>query len=147
MALEVLSDLESQGYEVPYSSLWCRCPCTKEKEFTRLTPNAMDSLNPREPEALMRQMEKNRPGRTTLSTLREQVAYEGLWPTPTTINRNSRNAIIGARTTEPLLEQVAEERKDITKGALNRGDTRILEVLATPTARDQRTAGEKGGTP
>lgn len=59
--------------------------CTGEKESRLwLTPNAMDSLDARNPEALARQHEKNRPGRTTLSTLREQVVYGKLWPTPTT---------------------------------------------------------------
>lgn len=40
-----------------------------------LTPNVMDSLPPRNPEAMQRQHENNRPGRTTPSTLREQIAY------------------------------------------------------------------------
>jgi len=40
-----------------------------------LTPNVMDYLDPRSEEALLRQRENNRPGRTTHSTLREQVAY------------------------------------------------------------------------
>ena len=50
-----------------------------------LTPNVMDALEAREMEALKKQYKKNRPGRTTLSTLREQIAYEGknpLLPTP-----------------------------------------------------------------
>jgi len=50
-----------------------------------LTPNAMDSLEPRTPEALQKQYEKNRKGRTTHSTLREQVCYpppQKMWPTP-----------------------------------------------------------------
>jgi hypothetical protein len=49
---------------------------TKEKEFGYwLTPNCMDSLPPRLPEALKKQHENNRQGRSTHSTLREQVAY------------------------------------------------------------------------
>lgn len=51
-----------------------------------LTPNAMDSLEPRSEAALLRQHENNRPGRTTHSTLREQIAYpppNKIWPTPT----------------------------------------------------------------
>ena len=41
-----------------------------------LTPNSMDSLPPRSQEALQRQYENNRKGRTTVSTLREQVFPE-----------------------------------------------------------------------
>ena len=55
------------------------------------TPNTMDSLDARSTQALTRQHEKNRPGRTTLSTLREQVVYGKLWPTPT-INGNHNHA-------------------------------------------------------
>ena len=51
-----------------------------------LTPNAMDSLPIRSPEALEKQYLKNRTGRTTHSTLREQVVYpppNKMFPTPT----------------------------------------------------------------
>lgn len=50
-----------------------------------LTPNVMDSIEPRNPEALKRQYDKNRKGRKTHSTLREQIVYpepKKLWPTP-----------------------------------------------------------------
>jgi hypothetical protein len=49
------------------------------------TPNAMDSLPPRSEEALKKQYDKNRKGRTEHSTLREQVIYpkpQQMWPTP-----------------------------------------------------------------
>tara|TARA_R100000773_G_C4216402_1_gene115062 strand:+ start:42 stop:662 length:621 start_codon:yes stop_codon:yes gene_type:complete len=49
------------------------------------TPNAMDSLPPRSQEALKKQYDKNRKGRTEHSTLREQVVYpkpQEMWPTP-----------------------------------------------------------------
>ena len=49
------------------------------------TPSVMDSLNPRNEEALKKQYQKNRKGRTTHSTLREQVVYpppQQMWPTP-----------------------------------------------------------------
>ena len=55
-----------------------------------LTPNAMDSLPPRSPEALKKQYDKNRKGRDTHSTLREQVVYpkpSSLWPTPRATSR------------------------------------------------------------
>jgi hypothetical protein len=118
-----------------------------------LTPNAMDSLPPREPEALMKQMEKNRPGRTTLSTLREQVVYEGLWPTPTTINRNSRNAIMKIGSPHQNhgaalgLEQVAE----LKEGILPKEFNSIEEVPAyyikfwpTPKAQNANAASIHG---
>jgi hypothetical protein len=50
-----------------------------------LTPNALDSLDVRDSEALLKNREKNRPGRTTHSTLREQIACpppSQMWPTP-----------------------------------------------------------------
>ena len=61
-------------------------PTTKEKESGLwLTPNAMDSLPPRSKEALKKQYQTNRKGRTTHSTLREQVVYPKpaqMWRTP-----------------------------------------------------------------
>tara|TARA_R100000654_G_scaffold57793_2_gene84395 strand:- start:3016 stop:3570 length:555 start_codon:yes stop_codon:yes gene_type:complete len=45
----------------------------------------MDSLPPRSEEALKKQYDKNRKGRTEHSTLREQVVYpkpQEMWPTP-----------------------------------------------------------------
>jgi hypothetical protein len=61
---------------------------TEELEMF-LTPNTMDALPPRSPEALKKQYDKNRKGRTTHSTLREQVIYpepSQMWPTPTTMD-------------------------------------------------------------
>ena len=59
---------------------------TKEKESGQwLTPNAMDSLPPRSEKALKKQYDNNRKGRTTHSTLREQVVYPSpqvMWRTP-----------------------------------------------------------------
>jgi hypothetical protein len=72
---------------------------TKEKEFGYwLTPNCMDSLPPRSMEALKKQHDNNRKGRTTHSTLREQVAYpppQIMWPTPST--RDYKGGYIGGR--------------------------------------------------
>jgi hypothetical protein len=51
-----------------------------------LTPTVMDGLPPRNPEALERQYQNNRKGRTTHATLREQVVYpppKEMFPTPT----------------------------------------------------------------
>ena len=63
-----------------------------------LTPNVMDSLPPRSPEALKKQYDKNRQGRTTHSTLREQVVYpppHRMWPTPA--SRDGKGGYIGGR--------------------------------------------------
>jgi len=61
----------------------------KEKEFLSWdTPNTMDTLPLRSPEALKKQSEGSRKGRTRPSNLREQVdeesckIYSGRWPTP-----------------------------------------------------------------
>ncbi len=62
-------------------------PEAKKIKEMFLTPNVMDSLPPRSKEALQKQYEKNRKGRTTHSTLREQVVYpepDKMWPTPNT---------------------------------------------------------------
>lgn len=47
------------------------------------TPTTMDHLPPRSEEALLRQQENHRPGRTTPPTLKDAVAYPTMWPTPT----------------------------------------------------------------
>ncbi len=70
-----------------------------------LTPNVMDALAPRTPEALKKQYEKNRQGRTTHSTLREQVVYPPpnvMWPTPAA--RDYR----GANGYETTLKKISE---------------------------------------
>jgi DNA (cytosine-5)-methyltransferase 1 len=63
------------------------CSNLREQVHNRMwqTPNAMDSLPPRNEEALKKQYDKNRKGRTEHSTLREQVVYpkpNKMWPTP-----------------------------------------------------------------
>lgn len=50
-------------------------PIAETESGLLLTPNVMDNLPPRNKEALDRQHNNNRPGRTTPSTLREQIAY------------------------------------------------------------------------
>jgi hypothetical protein len=73
-------------------------PIEEKESGYWLTPNCMDSLPPRSPEALKRQYENNRQGRTTHSTLREQVVYpppNQMWPTPST--RDHKGGYIGGR--------------------------------------------------
>jgi hypothetical protein len=59
-----------------------------------LTPTVMDGLPPRNLEALERQYQNNRRGRTTHATLREQVVYpppKEMFPTPTTRDYKGAN--------------------------------------------------------
>jgi DNA (cytosine-5)-methyltransferase 1 len=57
------------------------------------TPTVMDHLPIRNEEALKRQYDKNRAGRTSHSTLREQVVYpppKQMWPTPQASDNRDR---------------------------------------------------------
>jgi hypothetical protein len=78
----------------------------KEKESGYwLTPNCMDSLPPRLPEALKKQYDNNRQGRTTHSTLREQVVYpppNQMWPTPAARDYKGANSF---KTTSEKISQ------------------------------------------
>jgi hypothetical protein len=47
------------------------------------TPTTMDYLPARSEEALRRQMDNNRPGRTGAPTLKDAVGHPDRWPTPT----------------------------------------------------------------
>jgi hypothetical protein len=80
-------------------------PIEEKESGYWLTPNCMDSLPPRLPEALKKQYDNNRQGRTTHSTLREQVAYPPphlMWPTPASRDYKGAN---GYKTTqEKILE-------------------------------------------
>ena len=46
------------------------------------TPNTLDSLPPKSPEALHREATITRPGRSKPSNLRDQVSNAQMWPTP-----------------------------------------------------------------
>jgi hypothetical protein len=70
-----------------------------------LTPTVMDGLPPRSPEALERQYQNNRKGRSTHATLREQVFYpppKEMFPTPTTRDYKGAN---GFETTKRKLAE------------------------------------------
>ena len=75
-------------------------PMSENESGFWLTPNCMDALPPRSPEALQKQYENNRAGRTTHSTLREQVVYPPparMFPTPqASDNRDRGNLSSGA---------------------------------------------------
>ncbi len=51
------------------------------------TPNTMDGMGDRSPEAMARQFSTTRKGRSSPANLREQV-NPSMWPTPTSTNRN-----------------------------------------------------------
>ncbi len=69
-------------------------PRTNEKDSSAspgepwLTPNVMDKLNPRSKESLETYQQRNRPGRTSCPTLREQVVYGKNWSTPVKMDHN-----------------------------------------------------------
>lgn len=98
-------------------------PTTKETDFGLwLTPNTMDHLPIRSEEALKKQYQKNRQGRTTHATLREQVAYpppEKMWPTPAACDYKGapRNRYMGSPTYRGNLDEAVRTSKD--DGQLN----------------------------
>ena len=112
---------------------------TNENEFGLwLTPTVMDGLPPRNPEALERQYQKNRKGRTTHSTLREQVVYpppKEMWPTP-----NAWDGRRGPRSEENL------RTKNHQINLITAIKMKERETFPTPNARDwkdSRTAGNR----
>jgi hypothetical protein len=93
-----------------------------------LTPTVMDGLPVRSMEALERQYQKNRKGRSTHATLREQVAYpppKEMFPTPTTRDYK------GGYKTESLI------RKDGKSRALDALPNAVLNGKGTETVTGQ----------
>jgi len=121
---------------------------TKENESGYwLTPNCMDSLPPRTPEALKKQHENNRQGRSTHSTLREQVAYpppSQMWPTPMATDwkprgPNSKQQGLGEKVKWPTPQ--ARDHKG-SSGRSNKGQELDLptkvKMLPTPTSSEHK---------
>ena len=94
------------------------------------TPNTMDYLPQRSPEALIRQATTTRKGRTRPANLREQVCPEtaALWPTPT-----SRDYKDGS----------AKECQNVPVNGLLGRAVHQNRLLTTPTASD--AVGTHGG--
>ena len=92
------------------------------------TPNTMDGLPQRSPDALKRQAETSRKGRSRPANLREQVCLETvrMWPTPTAREYK------GGRNPETLLQKGRKPSNTL-------GDA---VIWSTPQARDYRT-GQK----
>jgi len=107
-----------------------------------LTPNAMDSLPARDEEALRKQYESNRSGRTTHSTLREQVAYPPpsmMWPTPSACPRGAHTGKISGSVSE-------DGKSRVSANGTKWGATlqTAVKMWPTPTQRDGK-GGYKGG--
>ena len=106
----------------------------QESFSLRPTPNTMDALPPKSPEALKRGMTVSRPGRKQPCNLRDWVAVqEGqrLWPTPR------------ANEYKDVLQSVPPSRKkDPGKCNLTQA-VAMDQMLATPCARDYRTGQRK----
>ena len=94
------------------------------------TPNTMDHLPQRSPEALIRQATTTRRGRTRPANLREQICPEtvALWPTPT--SRDYKDGSAAACRNVPV------------NGLLGRA-VHQNRLLTTPTASD--AVGTHGG--
>jgi hypothetical protein len=96
----------------------------------------MDGLPARNPEALERQYQNNRKGRTTHSTLREQVVYpppKQMFPTP-----NAWDGKRGPRSEEHLRTKKAQITLVTAVAHLER------ENFPTPCATDYKGAGQTG---
>ena len=111
-------------------------PTTKEKESGLwLTPNAMDSLPPRSKEALKKQYQTNRKGRTTHSTLREQVVYPKpaqMWRTPDAHSGRGPSS-------EKRMKMKLEKKMPIS---INDQVAHPHLMWPTPTTRDYKDSGK-----
>jgi len=102
----------------------------------------MDSLPVRSEEALKKQYDSNRTGRTTHSTLREQVSYPPpnmLWPTPSACPRGAHT---GANS-----GSVSEDGKTRTSANGTKWGATLqtaVRIWPTPSSRDGK-GGYKGG--
>ena len=106
-----------------------------EAEFF-LTPTVMDALPPRNPEALERQYQNNRKGRSTHSTLREQVVYpppKQMFPTP-----NAWYGKRGPMSAELMAKKIHQVSLVSAVAQLER------ENFPTPCSTDYKGAGQSG---
>lgn len=85
------------------------------------TPNTLDSLPPKSPEALKREMEIARPGRSKPANLRDQVSNMRNWPTPrATLSKSYRLKDRGMNhSTANLEEMLCRASPELTGGQLN----------------------------
>jgi hypothetical protein len=123
---------------------------TKGKESgLLLTPNAMDSLPPRSEEALKKQYQNNRKGRTTHSTLREQVVYpspQKMWRTPDNMKGGSnlpgiKKALDEGHLKRPSGQPMQIRLQDQVK------EKRLWPTPTTDSATNRTKKYKQGGTP
>ena len=108
----------------------------KEKESgLLLTPSAMDSLPPRSEEALKKQYQTNRKGRTTHSTLREQVVY----PKPAQMWRTPDNMKVGSN--------LPGIKKALDEGHLKRPSGQQIQIRLQDQVKEERIQPKKWPTP
>lgn len=101
----------------------------------RPTPNTMDALPPKSPEALKKEMTVSRPGRKQPCNLRDWVAVqegESLWPTPTA--RDCK----GANSLKHLTQQKTPGNNHHVRKLAN-----AVKLFTTPCAADAQ--GTHGG--
>jgi hypothetical protein len=111
--------------------------CLESTVIMWATPNTMDSLPPKSPKALQREMEITRPGRAKPANLRDQVSNMQNWPTPSATDYK------GSGKTGTL--------RDRLDYAVERGGTKSKEFFWTPTAgggtKGRSEEYRKGKTP
>jgi DNA (cytosine-5)-methyltransferase 1 len=95
----------------------------------------MDSLPPRSEEALKKQYQNNRKGRTTHSTLREQVVY----PSPQKMWRTPDNMAGGSNL--PGIQKALDE------GHLKRPSGQPMQIRLQDQVREKRLQPQKWPTP
>jgi len=123
---------------------------TKGKESgLLLTPNAMDSLPPRSEEALKKQYQNNRKGRTTHSTLREQVVYpspQKMWRTPDNMKGGSNLPGIQKALDEGHLKRPSGQPMQIRLQDQVK-EKRLWPTPTTDSATNRTKKYKQGGTP
>jgi len=101
------------------------------------TPNTLDSLPPKSPSAIQREMTVARPGRSAPANLRDQIANN--WPTPKALWRTP-GAEDGGRRGEYATYEAYKERID-RGGQINLAhQVKFPQLWATPAAQDGKNS-------
>lgn len=104
------------------------------------TPNTMDYLPPRSPEALLRQATTSRKGRSRPANLREQVdiATMTMWPTPTADDAKDKTQINPIMTRNGTIRHLNKQG-----GQSCAGLSAVAKLWPTPTSRDYKDGTAK----
>lgn len=94
------------------------------------TPNTLDSLPPKSPEALHKESTITRPGRNKPSNLRDQVSNAHMWPTPQARDFRTGDNPDGARAQRKLAQGWSQNLND------------VVRIFPTPTRRDYKGSTE-----